>query len=79
MRRQLTYKQSHYGTKVELVSRWFPSSKTCSKCNHIQDMRLSDRIFNCQKCKHIQDRDENAATNHRICLSRQSMVGLTGT
>lgn len=79
IRRQLTYKQSHYGTKVELVDRWFPSSKTCSKCNHIQDMRLSDRIFNCQKCKHIQDRDENAATNHRICLSRQSTVGLTGT
>ncbi|MEH2061400.1 MAG: transposase [Nostoc sp.] len=63
IRRQLTYKQAHYGTTVELVDRWYPSSKTCSKCNHIQDMKLSDRIFNCQKCKHIQDRDENAATN----------------
>lgn len=63
IRRQLIYKQAHYGTKVELVDRWYPSSKTCSKCNHVQDMKLSDRIFNCQNCRHSQDRDENAATN----------------
>lgn len=63
IRRQLTYKQAHYGTKVELVDRWFPSSKTCSKCGHIQPMTLSDRIFNCKSCGHIQDRDENAALN----------------
>lgn len=63
IRRQLTYKQAHYGTKVELVDRWFPSSKTCSKCGHVQDMKLSDRIFNCGSCGHIQDRDENASIN----------------
>ena len=63
IRRQLTYKQAHYGTKVELVDRWFPSSKTCSKCSHVQDMKLSDRIFNCGNCGHIQDRDENASRN----------------
>jgi len=65
IRRQLTYKQVHYGTKVELVERWFPSSKTCSKCNHIQPMKLSDRVFECQnlECGHIQDRDENASIN----------------
>jgi putative transposase len=63
IRRQLIYKQAHYGTKVELVDRWFPSSKTCSKCGHVQDMKLSDRVFNCQKCKHCQDRDENASIN----------------
>ncbi|WP_118171566.1 RNA-guided endonuclease InsQ/TnpB family protein [Nostoc sphaeroides] len=79
IRRQLTYKQAHYGTRVELVDRWYPSSKTCSKCHHIQDMRLSDRIFNCQKCKHIQDRDENAATNLENTPPVQSTVGLTGT
>ncbi|MFN6501547.1 MAG: zinc ribbon domain-containing protein [Nostoc sp. DedQUE01] len=43
------YKQANYGTKVEIVDRWF-SSKTCSKCSHIQAMNLSDRIFICQKC-----------------------------
>jgi putative transposase len=63
IRRQLIYKQAHYGTKVEIVDRWYPSSKTCSKCGHIQDMNLSDRLFNCQKCKHSQDRDENASIN----------------
>lgn len=63
IRRQLVYKQAHYGTKVELVDRWYPSSKTCSKCGHIQDMKLSDRVFNCQKSRHSQDRDENAAIN----------------
>lgn len=65
IRRQLTYKQQHYGTKVELVDRWYPSSKTCSKCQHIQPMKLSDRVFICQNsaCNHVQDRDENAAVN----------------
>lgn len=63
IRRQLIYKQAHYGTKVELVDRWYPSSKTCSKCGHVQDMKLKDRVFNCQKCKHSQDRDENASLN----------------
>ncbi|MEG4292288.1 transposase [Microcoleus sp. C2C3] len=65
IRRQLTYKQAHYGTKVELVDRWYPSSKTCSKCSHVQQMKLSDRVFVCQNpdCGNIQDRDENAAIN----------------
>jgi len=63
IRRQFIYKQAHFGTKVELVDRWYPSSKTCSKCNSIQDMKLSDRIFDCKVCKHSQDRDENASKN----------------
>jgi putative transposase len=63
IRRQLVYKQAHYGTKVELVDRWYPSSKTCSQCGHVQDMKLKDRVFNCQKCGHSQDRDENASVN----------------
>jgi putative transposase len=63
IRRQLIYKQAHYGTKVELVDRWYPSSKTCSKCSHLQPMKLSDRIFRCQACGQNQDRDENASIN----------------
>jgi len=63
IRRQLVYKQAHYGTKVELVDRWYPSSKTCSRCCHVQDMKLSDRVFNCQSCGHSQDRDANASIN----------------
>ncbi|NEQ25103.1 MAG: transposase [Microcoleus sp. SIO2G3] len=63
IRRQLVYKQAHYGTKVELVDRWYPSSKTCSKCGHVQDVKLSDRVVNCPKCGHCQDRDANASIN----------------
>lgn len=63
IRRQLVYKQAHYGTKVELVDRWYPSSKTCSCCGYTQDMKLSDRVFYCKKCRHFQDRDENASIN----------------
>lgn len=63
IRRQLIYKQDHYGTKVELVDRWYPSSKKCSKCDHVQPMKLSERVFNCESCNHLQDRDENAAIN----------------
>jgi putative transposase len=65
IRRQLIYKQSHYGTRVELVDRWYPSSKMCSECGHIQPMKLSDRIFQCQNpvCEYVEDRDQNAAAN----------------
>jgi putative transposase len=63
IRRQLIYKQAHYGTKVELVDRWYPSSKTCSKCGYLQPMKLSDRVFRCQACGQNQDRDENASIN----------------
>ncbi len=65
IRRQLIYKQVHYGTKVELVDRWYPSSKMCSKCGHIQPMGLSERVYNCGNCGKIQDRDENASINLR--------------
>ncbi|MEH2056668.1 MAG: transposase [Nostoc sp.] len=64
-RRMLTYKQPFFGTKVELVDRWFPSSKMCCNCGHIQPMPLSERVYNCGNCGNTQDRDENAATNLR--------------
>ncbi|MEG3876970.1 transposase [Microcoleus sp. herbarium7] len=63
VRRQLVYKQSHYGTSVELVYRWFPSSKTCSGWGHVQEMKLSDRVFDCQNCARVMDRDLNASIN----------------
>lgn len=63
IRRQLTYKQPFFGTRVELVDKWFPSSKMCSCCGHIQPMSLSERVYNCGNCGNIQDRDENASVN----------------
>ena len=62
-RRQLIYKQDRYGTRVELVDRWYPSSKTCSHCGHIQSMPLRERVFDCQRCGFQIDRDFNASIN----------------
>ena len=63
IRRQLTYKQAMYGTKLEIVDRWYPSSRTCSQCGHIQPMPLSARVFDCQVCDWVACRDLNASFN----------------
>lgn len=63
IRRQLTYKQPMYGTVLEIVDRWYPSSKTCSHCGHIQSMPLSERLFDCEACNWVEDRDLNASLN----------------
>jgi putative transposase len=60
----LVYKGEWYGCTVEKVDRFFPSSKTCHKCQHIkQDLKLSDRFWTCPKCHSEHDRDINAALN----------------
>ena len=64
-RRQLTYKAELFGAEVITVSRFFPSSKTCSSCGHIQDMPLKERVFDCHNCETVIDRDLNAALNLR--------------
>lgn len=63
-KRQITYKAPKYGSTVNTVSRWFPSSKTCSCCGWVEeDQDLSDRTFICEKCGIVLDRDYNAALN----------------
>ncbi|WP_375341084.1 RNA-guided endonuclease InsQ/TnpB family protein [Okeania sp. SIO2B3] len=50
-RRQLEYKCQLYGSKLIVVDRWFPSSKTCSRCGQVkQSLSLSERVFNCEYC-----------------------------
>ena len=50
--------------KVVLVDRFYPSSKTCSKCGHIyNDLKLQDRYWCCPVCGANHDRDKNAALN----------------
>lgn len=49
--------------ELRVVNRFYPSSKTCSKCGYIKkDLKLSDRIYKC-KCGLELDRDLNAAIN----------------
>ena len=63
-RRQLEYKCQLYGSKLIIVDRWFPSSKTCSRCGTVKEyLFLSERIFNCKHCNFSCDRDLNAALN----------------
>ena len=63
-RRQLTYKCEWYGSNLTVVSRFYPSSKTCSKCGEVKKvLKLSERIFECACCGFSLDRDLNAAIN----------------
>ncbi|MCU0546186.1 MAG: RNA-guided endonuclease TnpB family protein [Oscillatoriaceae cyanobacterium Prado104] len=48
LRCQLVYKSSMYDTTVELVARWYPSSKTSSNCGRIRSMPLKERVCECQ-------------------------------
>lgn len=48
----------------ERIERFYPSSKTCSRCGYINDkLQLQDRFWTCPKCKAEHDRDINAAVN----------------
>lgn len=62
-RRQLEYKAKKFGSVVILADRFYPSSKTCSSCGHIQNMPLKVRTFDCENCGIIIDRDLNASIN----------------
>jgi putative transposase len=71
--RQLEYKTRWYGSTIVKVDRFYPSSKTCSRCGAVKaKLPLTERIYACDSCGHKVDRDLNAAIN----LARQ---GLTGT
>jgi len=63
-RRQLEYKAAQRGVVVEVVDRWYPSSKTCSVCGGVNEtLTLSDRFWVCTACGATHDRDLNAARN----------------
>jgi putative transposase len=69
-RRQLEYKTKLYGSKLVVVDRWFPSSKTCSCCGAKKEtLSLSERVFKCEDCGLEIDRDLNAAINLRNAAS----------
>lgn len=52
------------GKQVVFISRWYPSSKTCSHCGHVlESLDLSVRKWRCPSCQSINGRDENAAKN----------------
>ena len=53
------------GKKLIKVDRFYPSSKTCSKCGKVKkELSLSERTYECE-CGNRMDRDVNAAINIR--------------
>jgi putative transposase len=63
-RRQLQYKAALRRNHIEVVDRWYPSTKMCSQCWEVkQELPLNARVFCCETCGLKMDRDENAARN----------------
>jgi len=64
LRRRITYKTHWNGGVTIVADRWFPSSKTCSRCREVKSkLSLSEREYMCYRCGIVVDRDLNAATN----------------
>ncbi|MGP5505773.1 RNA-guided endonuclease InsQ/TnpB family protein, partial [Psychrobacter celer] len=65
-KRQLIYKATEQGKVVKSVGPFYPSSKTCSNCNHIlgkDELTLKMREWLCPNCQVSHDRDLNASIN----------------
>lgn len=60
----LEYKAKWYGKTLVKIGRFYPSSKTCHHCGHVNDdLSLADRYYTCPYCGELIDRDLNAAKN----------------
>ena len=69
-RRQLEYKTARTGAKLNIVDRWYPSSKMCSGCGRVKaKLSLSERTYRCEGCGLVMDRDLNAAINIHVAGS----------
>jgi putative transposase len=64
--RQLNYKAEWFGSVVQPVDRFFPSSQLCSACGERKtELTLAEREWQCEACGAHHDRDLNAAINIR--------------
>jgi putative transposase len=62
--RRLEHKAAQHGPQVVKISRWEPTSQTCSRCGYRDGSQpLSRRAWQCSTCGMIHDRDANAARN----------------
>ena len=75
-RRQLSYKTGWYGSQV-VADRWFPSSKTCHACGHVQDIGWAEH-WKCGACSETHQRDDNAALNLARWEEPATAVGPVG-
>ena len=80
---KLLEKATKHNIEVREVDRFYPSSKTCSKCGHAkEDLQLKDRTYVCSECGLEIDRDLNAAINlknakeYKILNSTDGLSGI---
>ncbi|MCJ1678188.1 IS607 family element RNA-guided endonuclease TnpB [Streptomyces sp. APSN-46.1] len=79
IRRQLAYKARRHGTRLVVADRWYPSSKTCSRCGVAKaKLPLSMRVFACENCGLVLDRDANAGHNLVALAARTTGTGVAG-
>jgi putative transposase len=59
------------------ADRWYPSSKTCSRCGEQKpSLSLNERTYTCGHCDLVIDRDVNAAINlARLGENQQRSAG----
>ena len=61
---KLEHTAAKYGCEVRKVDRFYPSSRTCSVCQYVNEqLSLRDRSWTCPECGMHHDRDANAAIN----------------
>lgn len=73
LKQVLTNKALVNDKQVISIDRFYPSSKTCSKCGYKkQDLKLNDREWTCPNCGTKHNRDINAAMN--ILLEGRRML-----
>lgn len=61
---KLKYKCELSGINFIQVDKWYPSSKTCSRCGHVKEsLPITERIYVCDECSLEIDRDYNASIN----------------
>ena len=74
----LTDKANNNYKQVIEVSRYYPSSKTCSQCGYKnKELTLNDREWTCPVCGTHHDRDLNAAMN--ILIEGERIIGVRST
>ena len=78
--RQCSYKGEWYGCDIEIVGRFFPSSKLCNVCDRKNaGLKLSDRNWVCAWCRTVHKRDANAARNVLAEGKRNGRAGAAQT
>lgn len=79
IRRQLEYKCHKFGGVLRVIDRYYPSSKTCSRCGMVKTkLSLRERTYRCDSCGLLIDRDLNAAINIQVAGSAPETINAHG-